>query len=829
LVNANDKKPNSPTTQERNMTERTGSDWPVDGLEPIVVAQAESAQEASGQPRVLVQEPAAVEEVEAVAAPAATPVDPETLGIAPVDAGERRVIAVTPGTTVVLDDPAFDPSRAVYAVDGLDLVVTQPNGGVLVLVGFFAPSEAPPELSVLGAPATSAPVLLQQAEAAPVLDDQSGVEPAAGPVTGPQGGGGAGFTAYDAGSIGEGLDPLGPLGPTSLLYSAPDPEVGNTFVGDEDDNGGINPPPPTGPVVTMQSNVSATVGEVSGPGFNPKTTPVLPLSQSALTPDGVDREGLSYQKWLASKGPIDPLALDSINSVDEGNVTLDIEREVFIRFVNENSYSVDSVFVHDIAPDGSIVNVRLAFDGTNVPQDAFAELKTVQPGTEISLGRFAAGTPIGILFLNDGFRENDFAKLQGGRYEVRDPLTGEIAKITDVHPTDKPQLNPLLVHIADDGTETVLKGQDGNRIFSADATPASPNQNVINPDGLGHFVSGWDAGNGLLLAGVDDGIGTFRDLSFDDLVIGVRFGSPLNNTLVIEAFENGVDIQITDADSTEMASATIALNGFAGDTLLLDPSVAAGTGITVTQVSDTLIELQGLASIDAYQQVINAASIGIDLQNPEFGERQIEVGVTDPDGLTGTGTTTIDVQNNLLTGPGDGSGNDTIIGTAPGDGQSGDDVISGRGGDDTIFGMGGNDFVDGGDGLDTIDVSQPGMNTVIGGPQPDRIVLGPGADVVRITGLSDGADTISFFNASEGDKLDLVELFRDSDITVGNIADYVQTGAISGGISVQVDLDGRGGDARFVDIAYLQNTTGVVAGGDPSSFVIIPGAEPPVS
>lgn len=811
------------------MTERTGSDWPVDGMETIVIAQADTTPEASGQPRVLVQEPAVVEQVEEVAAAEPAPVDPETLGIAPVDAGERRVIAVTPGTTVVLDDPAFDPSRAVYAVDGLDLVVTQPNGGVLVLVGFFAPSEAPPQLSVLGAPATSAPVLLQQAEAAPVLDEQSNVEPAAGPQDGPQGGGGAGFTAYDAGSIGEGLNPLGPLGPTSLAYSAPDPEIENTFVGD-DNNGGNNPPPPaTGPQVTMQSSVSATVGQVSGPGFNPKTTPTLPLGEQALTPDGVDREGLNYQRWLASKGPIDPLALDSINSVDEANVTLDIEREVFIRFVNENSYSVDSVFVHDIAPDGSIVNVRLAYDGTNVPQDAFAELKTVQPGTEISLGTFQGGTPIGIIFLNDGFRENDFSKLQGGRYEVRDPLTGETAKITDVHPTDKPQLNPLLVHIADDGTETVLKGQDGNRIFSADATPETPNQNVINPDGLGHFVSGWDANNGLLLAGVDDGINKFRDLSFDDLVIGVRFGSPLNNTLVIEAFENGVDIQITDTDSTEMASATIELTGFPGDTLLLDPSVAAGTGITVTQVSDTLIELEGLASIEAYQQVINAASLGIDLENPQFGEREIEVSVTDPDGLTGSGTTTLDVQNNLLTGPGDGNGNDTIIGTAPGDGQSGDDVISGRGGDDTISGMGGNDFVDGGEGADTIDVSPPGSNTVIGGPGVDRIILGPEADVVRITGLSDGADTISFFNATEGDKLDLQQLFRDSDITADTIADYIRTSAITDGVKVQVDLDGKGNGTTFVDIAYLNEPTGVAAGGDPSSFVIIPGAEPPVT
>ncbi len=786
------------------MTERTGSDWPVDGMETIVIAQADTTPEATGQPRVLVEEPA--EETEELAATEATPVDPETLGIAPVDAGERRVIVVTPGTTVELDDPAFDPSRAVYAVDGLDLVVTQANGGVLVLVGFFAPSEAPPQLSVLGAPATSAPVLLQQAEAAPVLDEQSNVEPAAGPQDGPQGGGGAGFTAYDAGSIGDGLNPLGPLGPTSLTYSAPDPEIENTFVGDDDNNNGNNPPPPpdpTGPTVSVQSTVTAVVGEVSGPGYNPVTTPILPV-----------------------RGPGISLPDNEVNGVDQRNLNLDLDREVYVRFADENSVSIDSLFVHEIAADGTITNVRLVFDGANKPGDVLGDLNETPLGTEFKLGTYAAGVELGFVVVNDGLRLNDFSSLEGGHYEFRNVYTGEPSTIYDFHQPNEPWRQPRLFHIADDGTETRILG---DRLFSADASQHTPNSNRLNPDLKGHYVSGWDDEQGELQLGVEDDSHADSDRDFADLVFGVRFSSSLNSVLVIEAFKNGVDAVITDADSAEMASATIELTGFAGDTLLLDPIVATGTGITVTQVSDTLIELEGLASIEAYQQVINAATIAIDLENPQFGERQIAVGVTDPDGLTGTGTTTIDVENNLITGPGDGNGNDTLIGTAPGDGQSGDDVISGRGGDDTIYGMGGNDYVDGGNGYDMIDVSQPGENTVIGGPQPDKIILGPGADLVKITGLADGADTISFFDATEGDLLDLQELFRDSDITADNIADYVQTSASADGIKVQVDLDGRGSEARFVDIAHLQDSTGIVAGGDPSSFVIIPGAEPPVT
>ncbi len=798
------------------MTERTGPDWPVDGMEPVVMAQAETAPVATGQPRVLVQEPPAdalipVPEPAAGAPVAETratspePVDEEMLDVAPVPEGQRQVIAVSPGTTVVLDDPAFDPSRAVYAVDGLDLVVTQSNGGVLVLVGFFAPSAAPPELSVLGAPATAAPVLLQQAEAAPALEDQSGVEPAAGPVTGPQGGGGANFTPYDQGSIGEGLNPLGPLGPTSLTYSAPTPEVTSLLVGEEDDNGGNGPPPPvpSAPEVTLQSTVSATVGQESGPGYNPVTTPILPVR-------GADQR----------------IPDAEVNNVDQRNLTLDMDRPVYVRFVDENSISIDSLFVHEIAADGTITNVRLVFDGVNKPGDPLGELKETPLGTEFPLGVYGTDTELGFVLVNDGLRLNDFPSLEGGHYEFRDPYTGELSTIYDFHKPNEPWRQPRLFHVADDGTETRILG---DRMFSADASQETPNSNRLNQSLKGQYVSGWSGEYGELQLGVEDDWRPTSDRDFADLIFGVRFGSPLSNVLVLKAFENGVDAVITDADSTDMASATIALTGFAGDSLVLDPAVAAGTGITVTQVGDSLIQLEGTAPIATYQQVINAASIAIDLENPQFGDREIEVSVTDPDGLTGTGTTTIEVENNLLTGPNGGDGDDIIVGTAPGDGRSGDDVISGRGGDDDIKGNGGNDFIDGGDGNDRIDVSQPGMNTVIGGAQPDQIILGPGADTVRITGLADGADTISFFDASEGDRLDLRELFRDSDVTADNIAEHVRTSAITDGVKVQVDLDGSGSDARFVDIAYLQDPTGVVAGGDPSSFVIIPAAEPPVS
>lgn len=816
----------------------TGPLEPTGPLGATEQATQEATEEATSLPRDLVDvdevlqptdEAGEAAQVSPVEAPAAgeTPGALDVTGVLEPDApgaGERLVVEVPPGTMVRLSNESFDPQLATYAVDGDDLVISLANGGVLVLVDFFAAGGEGRQLAVLDAPATPAGELLARAEAAPVVEGE--VQPAAGPQpdAGPQTivGGASNFRAYDQGTIGEGLDPLGPLGPTELGFGAAFDEGGVLgFVGDAGD-GPPGPPENEAPQITLRSTIEATIGEQSGPAFNPASTPRLPIDPAALQPDGVDRTGLSYNEWLASRPDYRELTDQEINNVDQRNLTLDIEREVIIRFINEDSYSIDSLFVHEIAADGSIVNVRLVFDGTNLPTDAFSDQKSLEPGTEVSLGTYAAGTQLAFILLNDGYRINDFAELEGGHFEVRDPKTGAIAKITDFHDFSQPDTNPIIVHIAEDGTETVLNGQ---RYFSADASQDSID-NRLNPTGQPAYVSGWNDVDGFLVIGVEEGIGRFDDNTFTDLVFGVRFGSPLEKVLVIK--DQSLEAVITDADSTEMAAATITLAGLAGDSLVLDPAIAAGTDITVTQVSDTEIQLEGISSIENYEKVISAAKISIDLDEALTGTRTISVSVTDPDGLSGSTSTSVVVDDNLLAGTEGGDSPDvfpaTSVTTPDSDGR---DVISGRAGDDHIKPLSGDDFVDGGDGNDTIDARWPGENTITGGPLNDFIILGPGADTVRMTGLGDGADTIRFFNATEGDKLDLTLLLRDSDITAENFSQFVRTIGSSGGI-VQVDLDGGGSDHRWVDVAYLQDATGVTATTDPATFVITPADDPSV-
>lgn len=806
-------------------------------------AASESSGEATSLPRNLVEVEEAIGTPEAAAAGEGPPSTPATvvaeLDVEPLGVGERRVLEVQPGTLVTLDDPAFAPEVATYVVNGNDLIVTTANGGVLVLTGFFAPTDIPPRLSVLGAPATTPAQLLARAEEVTPPEEEA----AAGPPNEPQPGegqpvrGGSEFRAYNQGDIGDGLDPLGPLGPTALVYTTDFPELNPLeFIDDGDGDGGNGPPPPPDtlpPQVELRAPFEATIGEQSGPAFNPVTTPVLPI-----------------------RGAGQQIPDSEVNSVDQRNLTLDIDREVFIRFVDENSFSVDSLFVHDIGPNGEIQNVRLVFDGVNKPGDPLSNLKETPIGTEFSIGTVTAGTKLGFVTVNDGLRLNDFANLEGGRFEVRDRLTGEPTTIFDFHDTTQAWQQPRVVHIADDGTVTPIRGS--GTFFTADASQQTPLSNRLNPEGEGAIVSGWDDDEGLLVIGVEDSF-TDGQRDFAGLVFGVRFGSPTEKVLVIDG-GGGLGALIDDPDSTEMVSATIVLTGFDGDRLVLDPAIATGTGITVTRVSDTEFTLEGLSLIENYETVISAATIEVRLDDPILGERDIAVTVEDPDGNTGSAVTSFTVDENLIIGDGDGDGNgdgdgdgdgdgpgdgdgdgdgdtdgsgdDVIVGTSSSTpGVDGNDVISGRAGDDVIDGLSGNDFIDGGDGKDTITVRGSGNNTIIGGPQPDLIILstGSGTDVVRINGLSDGKDTIRNFNATEGDRLDLTSLFRDSDISADTFGQFVRTSAVSNGVAVQVDLDGAGGEQRFADIAVLERPVGVTPSTDPSSFVITPDNDPAVT
>ena len=155
-------------------------------------------------------------------------------------------------------DQIFDPKASRYVIDGDDLVVTPAQGGVVVLDHFFGrPTTRPPSRcwAALRSPPTSCspgPTLPARRPSrwwwprSRCRATRPGEGHGAHKVLA---GGGAGFAPYDPGDLGPGLEPLGPLGPASLSYSAEFPPLHDAFGADNGNDNvefGAAPPPPAG-------------------------------------------------------------------------------------------------------------------------------------------------------------------------------------------------------------------------------------------------------------------------------------------------------------------------------------------------------------------------------------------------------------------------------------------------------------------------------------------------------------------------------------------------------------------------------------------------------
>ncbi len=143
-------------------------------------------------------------------------------------------------------------------------------------------------------------------------------------------------------------------------------------------------------------------------------------------------------------------------------------------------------------------------------------------------------------------------------------------------------------------------------------------------------------------------------------------------------------------------------------------------------------------------------------------------------------------------------GNDTLDGDfSDGGGAVGNDTLYGGNGDDRLEDSAGSDLLDGGAGEDTL-VASYGA---------DELTGGTGRDIFEIAVIH-GVDTVTDFQAgANGDTLNLSDLLTDYDGVTSDANDFVRFTTTAGGTLVQVDADGAGGEAPFVDAVLLQGVT----------------------
>jgi Ca2+-binding RTX toxin-like protein len=170
-----------------------------------------------------------------------------------------------------------------------------------------------------------------------------------------------------------------------------------------------------------------------------------------------------------------------------------------------------------------------------------------------------------------------------------------------------------------------------------------------------------------------------------------------------------------------------------------------------------------------------------------------------------------------------GDGDDSLV-----SGSTGGSLLDGGAGNDSLSGGNGTDTLAGGDGDDSIEIwsgytlSQDHAVSVDGGEGRDTIVFrsrehlvvtaagGHGADVFRFDNQADsGTVTITDFNTSEGDQLDL-QFLLPADLN-GNpfgTAGYLKAEQAGSDVKLFIDRDGAAGTlSGFTPLLTLQNTT----------------------
>ncbi|HKS11601.1 MAG TPA: immunoglobulin-like domain-containing protein [Pseudomonas sp.] len=153
-------------------------------------------------------------------------------------------------------------------------------------------------------------------------------------------------------------------------------------------------------------------------------------------------------------------------------------------------------------------------------------------------------------------------------------------------------------------------------------------------------------------------------------------------------------------------------------------------------------------------------------------------------------------------------------------GGDGNDILFGQGGDDTLDGGKGNDILVGGTGKDIL-LGGEGDDILIGGKGDDTLTGGSGADLFVWKAGDFGADKITDFKASEGDRLDLRDLLQGE--KVSTIDNFLKVTTDNGTSTLHVNVQGKfnsgGGDdvtIKLDGVNWSSNSiNSLVSGADP--------------
>jgi len=238
---------------------------------------------------------------------------------------------------------------------------------------------------------------------------------------------------------------------------------------------------------------------------------------------------------------------------------------------------------------------------------------------------------------------------------------------------------------------------------------------------------------------------------------------------------------------------TLNIGGVSGIGSIYDPKISSGLNVDAT---DT-VTLQGSGNLKWHAHYGKNGKTEVDFENAENRDLIIDVGEGGDSVTLGNGNDIIYLGDSARLND---NGIDDAVkrfdtfleGKDPAMTKKDSiDVAFAGGGNDTVFGEAGMDAIDGGSGDDKL-YGGEGVDALRGGSGQDLLVGGLGDDILigdteadtflwASEDLDAGLDTIKDFNISEGDKIDLSDLFDD-----GAVMDDILANVVGNDIMVSI-------------------------------------------
>ncbi|MCH9808674.1 MAG: DUF4114 domain-containing protein [Alphaproteobacteria bacterium] len=484
-----------------------------------------------------------------------------------------------------------------------------------------------------------------------------------------------------------------------------------------------------------------------------------------------------------------------------------------VTFEGESAGYKNALGVYKIAADGTIYDVQVLFANASL-KGSGGDLIAGQSSVDLDLN---TGDQLGFFVVPNGYSQRGMAKLLSdteGSFQFVDN-EGEPGNVNGGGEVK-------LVHVSEEGVETVVKSQYGDSVFHSHGGA----EGGLNGDNFKHVKAEVDVETGTVRIGFED-LKNGGDKDFDDSVFTLDIGQTNAALLPKEALKAASS---SDDDLIQGGLGNDKLFGMGGD-----DTVSGGEGddqIWGNSGNDTL---DGQAGNDDLR-----GGSGDDIMFGGDGN-DVLAGNSGDDKMSG------------------GAGNDRLDGNSGNDiiaDNDGDDKVTGGSGNDTFIAGEGNDFYNGGSGFDTIDFSgaRVGINvdmskhtvegmgkdeiwsiegltgsrfadTIKGDKRDNEIDGGQGDDVIRSLGGSDtltggegndtfvwaakdavdqktgehlGVDTITDF--SKGDRLDFSRILKGQ--VYEEIGDVVDVREGKNGATVSVKM----GD-EFVDVVTVEGAS----------------------